>query len=108
MPSSADFTDNGGDVSYDTYSEVAINGVSILSSASGEGVDPFYPADWSGANSVRTEDVDACHAHPMPMGNVYHYHILPPCLVNKANIDGSKACTDVTACNSDVATYALD
>ncbi len=112
LPQTSSFTENAsGDsksINYDSYAGMSINGISILSSASGDQVDPFYPGSWSGALKVTAETVDACLGHPMMIGNVYHYHILPPCLVSKSSINASQSCTDVSDCNKDIKTYALN
>ncbi len=69
-------------------------------------MDPFYPGDWSGAGKVEIEGADACIAHPSPTGNLYHYHILTPCLID-STIDGTKKCSDIPECNYDPATYSI-
>lgn len=86
---------------------VALNGVPILGSSSTSDVDPFYPKAWSGNEDPSAESVDACLGHPN--GNdVYHYHILPPCILNSASISTTESCAAVTACSDDLAGYALD
>lgn len=64
---------------------IAINGLPIFAGASGDKVDPYYPKAWSGSTKTTAETVDACIGHPQGDG-LYHYHMLPPCLVNKANM----------------------
>lgn len=39
---------------------------------------------------------------------MYHYHMLPPCLVNKANIKTNLSCSSITECANDLKQYALD
>jgi hypothetical protein len=90
----------------DTFVGISINGVAILSSSSLNRVDPFYPRNWPGALSVTAEMVDACLAHPQVAG-IYHYHILPPCIVNAANIQTNATCAGIAACASDLRSYAL-
>lgn len=85
---------------------IAMNGVPIFSSVSGDLVDPYYPQMWSGVkkSTVSSEDVDACLGHAG--GGVYHYHNMLNCVANRA-LDTSNNCTATTDCNSDLKSYAL-
>ena len=69
----------------------AVNGIHIYSSSSADNEDPYYPKSWSGNSKAVTEVVDACAAHPDGNGN-YHYHILPPCLVNNMGMANPGVC----------------
>jgi YHYH protein len=80
--------------------------VVILASSSIEKTDPFYPRWWTGAGAVQAEMVDGCLAHPQVSG-IYHYHILPPCLVNAANLSPTTPCAVNQQCSSDIKGYAL-
>lgn len=86
VPSTSVFVNNN----YTGYSSandyittgIALNGVPIFSSVSGDLVDPYYPQMWSGVkkSTVSSEDVDACLGHAG--GGVYHYHNMLNCLAN--------------------------
>ena len=83
IPAAAAYVNNLNST-FDTYATVAgisLNGVPWLTAVSTNEVDPYYPADWSGATTGwQAEKVDACIGHPGASAN-YHYHMLPPCLV---------------------------
>ena len=46
----------------------------IYNGISGEGQDPFYPAEGD------AEKIDTCLSHPAPMGNTLHYHGVGTCV----------------------------
>lgn len=73
-----------GTINMDNTLGVALNGVLIHASSNSLNVDPYYPQTWSGATTISADLVDACLGHPEATTGIYHYHILPPCLVNKA------------------------
>jgi hypothetical protein len=81
-----------------------LNGIPFFTSASTDSVDPFYPKAWSGGTVLNAESVDACIGHPA--GGVYHYHMLPPCLID-TDIQTTKVCNAVSACVNDLKAYAL-
>eukprot|EP00347_Sterkiella_histriomuscorum_P016151 403354286 len=85
----------------------ATNGLPIFAGASAERTDPYYPQAWSGSTKVQAEVVDACIGHPQGDG-LYHYHMLPPCLVNANKLQTTKVCEQVSYCASDLKNYALD
>ena len=85
----------------------AINGIPIFTASSAEKTDPYYPKNWVGSSTGKAEIVDACVGHPQDTG-LYHYHMLPPCLVNAANMEDWNVCQKVSKCTSDVKGYALD
>lgn len=76
----------------------------IFNSNSAEKMDPFYPKEWSSSGTLETEKVDSCTGHPQVNG-LYHYHILPPCLVAKDHIIATDPCAKNSACSNDIATY---
>ena len=84
----------------------SINGIPIFTGASAEKTDPYYPQEWTDSSNTAVESVDACIGHPQGTG-LYHYHMLPPCLVNAANIDTKTVCNSVSACTDDLKGYAL-
>ena len=104
VPTESYFTNMNTAVGVTTLAGITINGVVILSSASADYVDPFYPQTWSGATSVTAESVDTCIAHPQGSG-VYHYHFLPSCLYGTPT---TGSCASNTACTSNLKTFALD
>ena len=53
---------------------VAVSGVMIYNGISGEGQDPFYPAEGE------SEKIDSCLSHPAPIGNTLHYHGAGTCV----------------------------
>lgn len=91
---------NGGVVGW------AVNGIYIYSSSSADEEDPYYPHSWSGNSKTVSEVVDGCASHPDGNSN-YHYHILPPCLVNNMGMKNPGVCPNITSCNSDVKDYVL-
>jgi hypothetical protein len=97
-----------GTANLDTTAGVALNGVLIHASSNVMSVDPYYPKAWSGVTSISADLFDACLGHPEYSSGIYHYHMLPPCLVNKANIKTNLSCASITACADDLAKYALD
>ena len=64
----------------------ALNGVPVFTGSSAEKTDPYYPQNWAGSSTGKAETVDACIGHPQGAG-LYHYHMLPPCLVNKDGLN---------------------
>jgi hypothetical protein len=60
---------------------------------------------WSQGTKLEAETVDACIGHPA--GGAYHYHMLPPCLIN-TELETTEMCALVSDCTNDVKEYALD
>lgn len=88
---------------------VATNGVLIYNGNSPRNTDYFYPKDWSGSNQVVVDQaLDACLGAITPDDGVYHYWFLPPCLYNADKLQPSMYCANVTECNQDMASYALN
>ena len=54
----------------------------MFSSASLEGVDPFYPIEYAGNSDLVAEKVDGCLSHPQRAG-VLHYHSASTCIADK-------------------------
>lgn len=84
----------------------ALNGLPIFYGMSADRVDPYYPKAWSGSSKTTAEIVDACIGHPQG-DNLYHYHMLPPCLVNADNMQTTKVCEQVADCTNDLKSYAM-
>ena len=106
VPSNSELTNNNSDASVTTIAGFSINGVIIFGTVSANKVDPYYPQSWSGAVSVVAENVDACIGHP-DFDGIYHYHFLPPCVIGSSYISTTRSCAAVSACTSDLKTYAL-
>ena len=88
---------------------IAANGVLIFNGNSPRNTDYFYPKDWEGSsNTVIDTTLDACLGAITPIDGMYHYWFLPPCLYMSDMLETSKYCDNVTSCNADMATYALD
>jgi hypothetical protein len=100
VPSSSNLVTHLSATGLDTLAGVSIDNVAILNVNSAEDVDPFYPPSGDTAESV-----DACLAHPQTSG-VYHYHMASGCAVSPPSGNIS-ACSEVAACSSDIASYAL-
>lgn len=64
----------------------------IFNGISGEGVDPFYPTSYKGADT-EAEKVDGCLGHPEPRGN-FHYHTTSPCFGDSSIDPGKKIKND--------------
>lgn len=60
----------------------------LFNGISGEGVDPFYPTAYQGANT-EAERVDGCLGHPQPDG-IFHYHTVSPCFADDTIDPGNK------------------
>lgn len=63
---------------------VSITGVPIFNGISGEGVDPFYPAQYGKVlvRSWAVEEVDNCLSHPGGADDL-HYHVPSTCAGDK-------------------------
>lgn len=110
VPSFASYYDNvaGNSMSNGGAMGWAVNGIIIFSSSSADNEDPYYPKAWSGNSKAVVEVVDACAAHPENTG-FYHYHILPPCLVDNKGMKNPGVCDSMSnsTCSSDVKSYVL-
>lgn len=87
IPSYVHYVKNSGG-SQNTAYGVAITGVLIFNSISGEGVDPFYPAAYGSVTDPDSvvEKVDWCIAHPQVTG-IFHYHSAATCAANTGYIN---------------------
>lgn len=69
----------------------ALNGLPIFFGISADNTDPYYPRQWPNAVNTVPEVVDACVGHPQGDA-LYHYHMLPPCLVNAKQMNTTAVC----------------
>lgn len=63
---------------------LSITGVVFLSGMDLDNIDGVYPAPYNGkpAGNARS-NFDECLAHSTPTpSNLYHYHVMPPCLAD--------------------------
>lgn len=100
-----------GTTNLDTSSGIALNGVLIHASSSIFNLDPYYPKSWSGQTTYSADLMDQCLGHPEATTGIYHYHILPPCLVNAHTLNTDTTCSSCGSsvdCSNDLRQYALD
>ncbi len=78
----------------------------MFDSASGDKVDPYFPAVWSGGTKTTAETVDGCIGHPDGEG-LYHYHVISPCLFNTDWEYATDICSQITDCADDLASFVM-
>jgi len=106
LPTASNYTKYGS-LSLDTTIGVALSGIVMFSSLSADDVDPFFP-NLTYSATAAVEMVDTCLMHPQNTG-VFHYHCLPPCVINVTYGYPEKDCaTSGTECDTDMMTYAID
>jgi hypothetical protein len=82
IPSDSAYSWNNDTPAQDTAWGLAKTGVMIYNGISGEGVDPFYPSRYGGADPIAAvERTDWCLAHPQFDG-YFHYHAASTCIAD--------------------------
>jgi hypothetical protein len=89
IPASSGYVKNSG-AAQNTAWGVSVTGVLMFSSASTEGVDPFYPSAYGSVSDPSTvvEQVDGCLSHPQASG-ILHYHSASTCIPDKNTYENS-------------------
>ena len=83
IPAESNYVKNSGSAKNTAWG-ISTTGLLMFSSASAEGVDPFYPSiygDVTDPDSV-VEAVDGCLSHPQAAG-IMHYHSASTCVADK-------------------------
>ena len=63
IPAASNYVKNSG-MEQSTAWGISTTGLLMFSSASLEGVDPFYPIEYAGNSDLVAEKVDGCLSHP--------------------------------------------
>jgi hypothetical protein len=87
IPASADFKIASGAKPLGPAIGTSLTGVAFLSGMDANNVDPAYPVAYGGLTLDQIgrprSNFDECLGHSTPLpSNVYHYHLLPPCVAN--------------------------
>lgn len=100
IPAAVGFSDKGSSVPIETAWGVATSGTLLFNGISGEGVDPFYPAEYGKCSeaggkfdvSECVEKIDKCLVHPNPGQGILHYHSAGTCMADPSisNTAGAK------------------